>query len=114
MRLSPQPVQAYLSRGLFLGAIVSVCFLVVSPPPVTIVPLAVFVLCELASIVLGFKFWSTRAARVGAIGSITFGMLVIAVSITLAVMLFNKREMLKERTIQLERSVENLGRSMEE
>ena len=120
MKLAPYPVQAYLSRGFFFGAIVSVCFLPIIPlvatvsPLATVTPLLLFLACELASIILGMKHWQTRSAKVGAVGSIVLAVTVVVVCLGLATILFTRREVLKERVMQLESAAEDGGQNMTE
>jgi hypothetical protein len=112
MKLSPQPVQAYLSRGLFVGALVSLGVMVASPPPARMTAFTMFALCAIISTILGFVFWRSRPAKVGAIGSIILVVAVTVIFVWLGVVLFKQREGLKDRVMELETAVQDVSRDM--
>ncbi|MDD5707539.1 MAG: hypothetical protein PHR35_16575 [Kiritimatiellae bacterium] len=104
-----------LSRGTFLGAIVSALFWLFWPQVSSLhAPIASFLVCAIVSIVLGVKARATVPGKTGLIGSIVLVVLVVGLNVALAVLHLNKREMLKERTLNLESSLQELARKTEQ
>ena len=102
-----------LSRGFFLGAIVSALFWLSWPQvPSMLAAVVAFFTCAIISIVFGVIARSTVAGKIGLIGSAVLVVLMVGLNIVTAVVFYNNREALIERTLRLESSLQELGQKI--
>ena len=112
--MNGNPVIPKLSRGFFLGAIVSAVFWLFWPQvPSKLAAIAAFLACAILSIALGVKARATVAGKTGLIGSSVLVILVITLNVVIAVVFYNKREALKHGTLELELGIQRLGNTMD-